>query len=109
MKAQQELIRLDIGRNPSAYVQLAAALDARGRVIVALANPTSLPLTGFGVDYAWVDDNGRTRTDSFFLTATLPPGEQITRRLNLGMTNVTRLDTRFRAEVKSASVLEPGS
>lgn len=61
LKAYNELIELDLGTNPSQYIQVRTGIDQSGRYKAELANLTPTDMTGLVIGINFVDSSGRER------------------------------------------------
>jgi beta-barrel assembly-enhancing protease len=59
--ARTSALRLDLPRNPSRYLQARVERDARGRLVLGVANPTPLPVLDVAVRVETLDQQGRAR------------------------------------------------
>jgi predicted Zn-dependent protease len=82
--ASLELMRLELPENPGKYVRSQAGLDSRGMLVVAIGNPTQVPLTGLSVAVQYVDEQGRTREVRRDFSGTLAAGAQAQVATGLG-------------------------
>jgi beta-barrel assembly-enhancing protease len=78
------LMRLDLPQNPGKYVRTQGALDSRGMLVVAIGNPTQVPLDGLSLAVQYVDAQGRTREIRRDLKRTLAAGKQFQVETGLG-------------------------
>ena len=74
--AARELMRLELPQNPGKYVRTEAGLDGRGMLVVAVGNPTPLPVTGLSIAVQYVDAEGRLREIRRNFSGTLAAGQQ---------------------------------
>jgi len=74
--ASRELMRLELPQEPGKYIRTQAGLDARGMLVVAVANPTQFPVTGLTVAVQYIDASGRLREVRRNLSGTLGAGQQ---------------------------------
>jgi predicted Zn-dependent protease len=82
--ASRELMRLDLPQNPGKYIRTQAGLDSRGMLVVALGNPTQVPVRGLSVAIQYVDEQGRTREMRRNYQGTLAAGQQAQVATGLG-------------------------
>jgi predicted Zn-dependent protease len=104
--ARKELILLDIGQNPSAYIASKAVLDPSNRVWVLLGNRTDVAMRNIEVSYAWLDESGRTRQGKKVFPGPLAGGKEGKLRMDQTLSVPAELDSRFRAQVTAAEVAE---
>ena len=102
--AQRELVLLDLGQNPSAYISARPALDRSNRLWVQLGNQTSVPMKNIRVNITWLDDSGETRHDQQVIRGPLKGGEQTQADLGIEISGVQQLSNRVRLEVTAAEV-----
>ena len=58
--ASLELMRLELPQNPGKYIRAQAGLDSRGMLVVAIGNPTRVPVAGLSIAVQYVDAQGRS-------------------------------------------------
>jgi predicted Zn-dependent protease len=101
--ASRELMRLDLPQNPGKYIRTQAGLDSRGMLVVALGNPTQVPVRGLSVAIQYVDEQGRTREMRRNYQGTLAAGQQAQVATGLGPFQNTN---QFQVAVASARIAE---
>jgi hypothetical protein len=69
-------MRLDLADNPEKYLRKQAGLDQNGMLIVAIANPTRVPVTGLSIAVQYLDGQGRKRSFQRNLSGSLAAGQQ---------------------------------
>jgi predicted Zn-dependent protease len=79
-----ELMRLELPQNPGKYIRTQAGLDSRGMLVVALANPTRVPVKGLSIAVQYVDAQGRLRDMQRTYPGTLAGGQQAQVATGLG-------------------------
>jgi predicted Zn-dependent protease len=79
-----ELMRLELPQNPGKYIRSQAGLDGRGMLVVAVANPTRVPVTGLSIGVQYVDAEGRMREVRRDFRGTLAAGQQAQVATGLG-------------------------
>jgi predicted Zn-dependent protease len=79
-----ELMRLELPQNPGKYIRTQAGLDSRGMLVVALANPTRVPVRGLSIAVQYVDAQGRLRDMQRTYPGTLAGGQQAQVATGLG-------------------------
>jgi predicted Zn-dependent protease len=82
--ASAALMRLDLPQNPGKYLRAQAGLDARGMLVLVIANPTPVPVSNVGVQIQYVDAAGRARAFRRTLDGRLAAGQQATIATGLG-------------------------
>lgn len=82
--ATASLIRLELPEHPGKYLRHQAALDPSGMLVVAVGNPTRVPVTGLAIAVQYVDAAGRTRDFRRELPGTLAAGQQTQVATGLG-------------------------
>ncbi len=82
--ANLELMRLELPQNPGKYIRTQAALDARGMLVVAVGNPTRVPVKSLSISVQYVDAQGRASEIRRKLSGTLAAGQQIQVATGLG-------------------------
>ncbi|MGQ0429253.1 MAG: M48 family metalloprotease [Gammaproteobacteria bacterium] len=101
--ATASLMRLELPENPGKYLRLQAGVDQDGMLLVAVGNPTKVPVTGLAVTVQYVDGAGRTREFRRELTGTLAAGQQAQVATGLGPFQSA---SQYRAAITSARVAE---
>ena len=79
-----ELMRLELPQNPGKYIRTQAAIDSRGMLVVAIGNPTRVPVTGLSIAVQYVDAEGRLREARRDFNGTLAAGQQAQVATGLG-------------------------
>ncbi len=97
------LMRLELPQNPGKYIRTQAGLDGRGLLVVAVANPTPVAVTGLAVAIQYVDAQGRTREVRRELPGTLAAGKQAQVATGLGP---FQNSNQFRVALASARIAE---
>lgn len=98
-----ELMRLELPQNPGKYIRSQAGLDSRGMLVVAVGNPTRVPVKGIAVAVQYVDAEGRTREVRRDFSGTLAAGQQAQVATGLGpFQNANQ----FKVAVASARIAE---
>ena len=105
-KAITELVRLDLGQNPSSYIASRAAVDSSGRVSAQFLNRTQVAVRNVEISYAWLDDAGQTRRGSKVYRGPLEGGQQAEVSLGIRIANPAELDRRVRVEVTAAKIVQ---
>jgi predicted Zn-dependent protease len=82
--ASLELMRLELPQNPGKYIRTQAGLDGRGMLVVAVGNPTRVPVTGLSIAIQYVDVQGRVREMQRNYPGTLGAGQQAQVATGLG-------------------------
>ncbi len=101
--ATLSLLRLDLPDNPEKYLRKQAALDQNGMLMVAIGNPTQVPVTGLSFHVQYVDAAGRTRELQRNLGGTLAAGQQTQVASGLGpFQNANQ----YRVTITAARVVE---
>jgi tetratricopeptide (TPR) repeat protein len=101
--ASAELMRLDLPQNPGKYIRAQAGLDPRGMLVVAVGNPTRVPVTGLSVAVQYVDPQGRLREIRRNYSGTLGAGQQAQVATGLGPFQSA---SQFKVALASARVAE---
>jgi predicted Zn-dependent protease len=101
--ATLSLMKLELSDNPEKYLRKQAALDANGKLVVAIANATKVPVTGLLVAVQYVDAGGRTREFRRELSGTLAGGQQVQVATGLGP---FQNSNQFRIAIAGARVAE---
>jgi predicted Zn-dependent protease len=100
--ARERIVRLELPRQPSQYLDAQVERDARGRLLLAVSNRASVPVIDVQVRIETVDDQGRRREGSRRLRQ-IEPGATVRAVV---MDDATRL-VDARAGVVAARVGEP--
>jgi predicted Zn-dependent protease len=74
--ATAALMRLELPENPGKYLRAQAGLDSAGKLIVAIGNPTRVPVTGLSIVVQYVDASGQSREMRRNLNGRLDAGQQ---------------------------------
>jgi tetratricopeptide (TPR) repeat protein len=82
--ASLELMRLELPGNPGKYIRAQGGIDPRGLLVVAIGNPTRVPVTGLSIAVQYVDAEGRLRELRREVGGTLAPGQQLQVATGLG-------------------------
>lgn len=105
-RAKGELVRLDLGANPSRYIATRAVRDRDGYVWVQVGNTTNVPIQNIEISVAWLDERGQTRQGRTIYRGPLEGGKQDQIRLDFKMPEGADLSNRVRVQVSSAAVAE---
>jgi predicted Zn-dependent protease len=97
------LMRIELPENPGKYVRTQGALDSRGLLVVAIGNPTRVPMSGITLTVQYVDSQGKLRDFRRNLNGTLAAGQQV--QVPTGLGPFQRAD-QFRVAVSSARIAE---
>ena len=101
--ASLELMRLELPQNPGKYIRTQAALDSRGMLVVAIGNPTHVPVKGLAVSVQYVDAQGRLQDLRRDFNGTLAAGQQV--QVSTGLGPFQSAD-QFKVALTSARVAE---
>jgi len=101
--ARAATVRLDLPANPGRYLSLASGLDANGRLLVEVQNPTSLEVGGIELAISYVE-GGQARLVRRALEGTLAPGSS--RRYATGLGPFAEA-TAYEVELATARVVTP--
>ncbi len=101
--ATLSLMKLELSGNPEKYLRKQGALDAGGKLVVAVANATKVPVTGLVVSVQYLDAGGQTREFRRELSGTLAGGQQIQVATGLGP---FQNSNQFRIAIVGARVAE---
>jgi predicted Zn-dependent protease len=101
--ASRELMRMDLPDNPGKYLRSQAGLDNSGMLIVAIGNPTGVPVTGLAVAIQYTDAQGRVREVERQFGGTLAAGQQAQVATGLGPFQSA---DQFRVAVSAARIAE---
>lgn len=82
--AKAALMRMDLSRNPGAFLQLRSGLDNNGQLLVAINNPNPLAVRNIQVQIRYVDSAGQTRSVNRQLNGTLGANDNTTVATGLG-------------------------
>jgi predicted Zn-dependent protease len=97
------LMRIELPENPGKYVRTQAALDSRGLLVVAIGNPTRVPMSGITLTVQYVDAEGGMRDFRRNVNGTLAAGQQVQVPTGLGPFQSAN---QFRIAVSSARIAE---
>ena len=96
-------MRLELPQNPGKYIRTQGGLDSRGMLVVAIGNPTKVPVTGLSVVVQYADPQGRLREVQRNFNGTLAAGQQAQVATGLGPFQSA---DQFRIAVASARIAE---
>ena len=82
--ATLSLMKLELSGSPEKYLRKQAAVDSNGKLVVAIANATKVPVTGLVVAVQYLDSSGKTREFRRELSGTLAGGQQVQVATGLG-------------------------
>jgi predicted Zn-dependent protease len=82
--ATASLMRLELPENPGKYLRHQGALNQSGMLVVAIGNPTKVPVTGLAIAVQYTDAGGRQRELRRELSGTLAAGQQAQIATGLG-------------------------
>jgi predicted Zn-dependent protease len=82
--ATRSLLRLDLPQSPDKYLRQQALLDNNGMLVVAVGNPTRVPVTGLRIGIRYRDASGQVREASREVGGTLAAGQQVQVATRLG-------------------------
>ncbi len=97
------LVKLDLGRNPSAYIPRACDADANGNLRVSVRNDAGVPVSGVQIAVSYNDNSGRTAIKRHSIQGQVPPGQVAS--VNTGMGPYTA-GSACPAEVVAAQIVE---
>jgi predicted Zn-dependent protease len=106
VKAQRELVLMDIATNPGNYLATAPGSDASGRIYCAIGNRTKVGLTDIRVSARFLDDAGRALQTSASFDAVLPGGEQTSIATGWMTADPASLSGRIECAVSGARVAD---
>ncbi|MSQ92148.1 MAG: tetratricopeptide repeat protein [Gammaproteobacteria bacterium] len=101
--ATLSLMKLELSGSPEKYLRKEGALDAGGKLVVAIANATKVPVTGLVVSVQYLDAGGKTREFRRELSGTLAGGQQLQVATGLGP---FQNSNQFRIAIVGARVAE---
>lgn len=101
--ATRELMKLDLPENPGKYIRAQGGLDGSGMLLVAVGNPTSVPVTDIAIAIQYVDAQGQTREVQRKLSGTLAAGQQTQVSTGIGPFQSAE---QFRVALASARIAE---
>jgi len=102
IKAERELIGMDIGSNPGQYLATGHAADSNGRVYCLIGNRTRSRLTGITVNLGFVDDSGAIQRARGTYREVLPGGQQASIATGWRTASAANLDQRLSCVVSQA-------
>ena len=106
IKAQRELVLMDMGQNPGKFIATSPAANSNGKIYCLIQNTTKVDLTSIGVQATFIDDNTQTRQDHISYTAILGGGKQDKIDTGWSTTNRSELGRRVKCEVDRVRVAE---
>jgi predicted Zn-dependent protease len=101
--ATLSLMKLELSGSPEKYLRKEGALDAGGKLVVAIANATKVSVTGLVVSVQYLDATGKTREFRRELSGTLAGGQQVQVATGLGP---FQNSNQFRIAIVGARVAE---
>ena len=101
--ASLELMRLELPQNPGKYIRAQAGLDPRGMLVVAIGNPTRVPVAGLSIAVQYVDAQGRLRDMRRDFNGTLAAGQQVQVATGLGP---FQSSDQFKVAIAAAQIAE---
>ncbi len=101
--ANAALVKLELPKNPGAYVLRRCDADAGGNLVVTVKNNTSVQITGVQVAVTYADQYGRQRQISHAVRGQIPPGQVAS--VNTGLGPYTQ-GSNCPAEVVAARIAE---
>jgi predicted Zn-dependent protease len=106
--AALSLARIELPRNPGAYLQAAADVDARGQVVVVVANRSGVPVRAVEVEVGLLDPTGRALVErrTVVVRETLAPGARTALPTGLGPITERAQLARVRVAVRAARLAE---
>jgi predicted Zn-dependent protease len=106
VKAEKEILALDLPGRAASYVEIQPAVNNNGDLWIQVGNRTRTPLRNIEYRYAWIDDSGRTHQGSGSITGVLEGGKRAQTQLQARINNPSDLDRRVRAEITGADLVE---
>jgi len=101
--ATLSLMKLELPGNPEKYLRKQATLDAGGKLLVTIANPTKAAVTGLAIAVQYLNAGGQTREFRRQLNSTLAGGQQTQVATGLGPFQSSE---QFRITIVGARVAE---
>jgi hypothetical protein len=103
------LAKIELPNNPGAYIETGLDVDARGGVIVVIANRSGVALRDIQLDVGVLDPTGTSVVDrrSFTVGGPLDPGARAPVETDLGPVKNRGELQRVRVEVRAAQLAEP--
>lgn len=100
--ARAAMIRLDLPSNPGNYLNLATALDSNGRLVIEIANPTSVAVRGITLALSYLEQ-GQVQQLRRTLDETIAPGT--IRRYSTGLGPFTA-SSQYDVRIETAAIAE---
>lgn len=97
------LMRLDLGNNPEQYLQKRTGLDEQGQLLVQIANPTAVDISGIGLTIQYIAGDGRTRQVNRNLRGTVQAGQSARIATELGPFTATN---QYQVTISRAAIAE---
>ena len=103
-KATNELVILDLERNPGNYIASRAVTDNNNVVWARFLNRTNVPVRNIEISYAWLDDQGQTRQGKKTYRGPLKGEAQDQVSLGITLNSAAELSRRVRLEITAARI-----
>jgi predicted Zn-dependent protease len=102
------LARIDLPRNPGAYLDTTLEVDEQGQVVVLVTNRAAAPVRNVELEIGVPDaaDDALTEQHPVSVTETVPPGGRVTLPTGIGPVKRATELQRLRVVVRSAQVAE---
>lgn len=103
-KAVNEVVLLDLERNPSTYIASRTVTDAQNVVWAQFLNRTAQRVSDIEISFVWLDEQGQTRQGTQIFRGPLDGGEQDQVSLGIRLDDSSELSRRVRVEVTGAKI-----
>jgi predicted Zn-dependent protease len=104
-KATNEMVRMDLERNPANYIAARAVVDRNNLVWAQFLNRTGVPVRNIEISYAWLDAQGQTRQGRKTYRGPLKGEAQDQVSLGVRLNDASELSRRVRVQVTAARVV----
>ena len=103
-KAIDEVVQMDLEKNPSNYIASRPAVDKKGAVWAQFKNQTGVPVRDIEISFMWLDEQGQTRQGVKRHKETLEGGKWDQVPLGISLANPGELNNRVRTQVTAAKI-----
>ncbi|MDX1555700.1 MAG: M48 family metalloprotease [Xanthomonadales bacterium] len=106
LKAEREILALDLPQRASSYVAAQVVSNAQGELWIQVGNQTRSNLHGIEYRYAWIDNSGQTRQGSGRIDGVLEGGQWAQAKLDGRINDPANVSRRAQAEIVSAELAD---
>jgi len=106
VKAEQEILSMDLPGRAASYVEVKPAVNNNGEMFIQVGNLTRSSLNNIEYRFAWIDDSGRTRQGNGRFDGVIEGGKWAQQQLNARINNPADLNRRLQIEITGANLIE---